>query len=204
MVARARMPATLLLAVAATYLMFRLMHLLLALTGPNLDAPEETRRIEIVPDLVRTPPEVRRRKLPNRQRPMPPPPMKTRTPLNVADPDDPSLQVAPTLKPGISMDALLVGGDLAEGPASAKVRVEPIYPAKALQDEIEGWVLLRFDIAPTGSTSNVKVIRSSPSGIFNIVAKNAVLKWKYKPLVENGEPLWTRDVYVRLVFELPE
>ena len=82
------------------------------------------------------------------------------------------------------------------------VRIEPQYPQKAAMQGIEGWVRLQFDISPSGSVTNVQVLDAKPRNTFNRAAVRALLKWKYKPLVEDGKPVEQKNLRVQLDFTL--
>ncbi len=59
-------------------------------------------------------------------------------------------------------------------------RVEPEYPWQAAQDNMSGAVLLKFDIRPNGQTTNITVVKSKPSGVFDNVAMTALSHWRYE------------------------
>jgi protein TonB len=82
------------------------------------------------------------------------------------------------------------------------VRVAAVYPRRALQRGIEGYVDIEFTVSKLGSVTNPKVIQASPEGIFEQAALDATLKYKYKPRVVNGEPMAVSGVEVRVTFEL--
>ena len=82
------------------------------------------------------------------------------------------------------------------------VRVNPVYPQRAAQRGIEGWVELRFTISKTGSVKDVVVVKARPRGIFDQAAINAVRKYKYNPKVVNGEAVERPGIDLRLEFEL--
>lgn len=82
------------------------------------------------------------------------------------------------------------------------VRVNPIYPERAAQRGIEGWVILEFSIDTEGRTSNARVIGNEPSGIFDSAALRSISKWRYSPRVVDGEPIQVDQVQVRLTFNL--
>lgn len=79
----------------------------------------------------------------------------------------------------------------AEQPVSADilplVRVEPVYPRRAKRRKKEGRVVLSFTITPVGSVSNVRVTEANPPDLFERAARRALLKWKFKPKIVDGE-----------------
>ncbi|MBA6253249.1 MULTISPECIES: M56 family metallopeptidase [unclassified Colwellia] len=58
-------------------------------------------------------------------------------------------------------------------------RVNPRYPEQAAKDNIEGSVVLTFDIMTNGAVENVAVINSKPAGVFDQAALKALKQWKY-------------------------
>lgn len=84
------------------------------------------------------------------------------------------------------------------------VRIQPQYPIGARMKGIEGWVILKFNITERGTTSHVKVLQSQPPRVFDQAAVGAVLKWKYRPKIENGKPVVQRGVKINLEFNLEE
>lgn len=82
------------------------------------------------------------------------------------------------------------------------VKVAPMYPARAQSQGIEGWVLLSFTVTEAGTVIDPQVLESQPPGVFDEAAKKAVLKFKYKPRVENGRPTAVPNVQHLIRFEL--
>ena len=76
------------------------------------------------------------------------------------------------------------------------------YPSIALEKSLEGYVDVIFDITPTGSTTNVRVLAAEPARVFNRNAVKAVKKWKYRPQVEDGVAVAVTGVVARVHFEL--
>lgn len=58
-------------------------------------------------------------------------------------------------------------------------REAPVYPKEAYTNNVQGWVELEFDINTDGSVKNAEVIESSPDGVFDQAALNAIKKWRY-------------------------
>ncbi|MDB5985875.1 MAG: energy transducer TonB [Nevskia sp.] len=82
------------------------------------------------------------------------------------------------------------------------VKVAPLYPESAASRGIEGYVLLEFTVTETGATADPVVIESQPTGTFDEAAKKAVLKFKYKPRIENGKPMRVEHVRHVITFKL--
>ena len=82
------------------------------------------------------------------------------------------------------------------------VKVEPVYPQRAQERGIEGYVLLSFTVSPTGAVIDPVVIESQPKGVFDNAATRAVLRFKYKPRVENGKPIAVTNVQHLLTFAI--
>ena len=69
-----------------------------------------------------------------------------------------------------------------------KIRnVEPLYPAEAFQEGLEGVVVLEVVVGTTGLVADVRVRRSAPR--FDAAAIAAVKQWQYVPTVLGGTPV---------------
>jgi protein TonB len=79
-------------------------------------------------------------------------------------------------------------------------RVQPIYPAQAMQMRIEGTVELQANISKTGSITGIKQL--SGQAILGRAAIDAVKQWKYKPYYLNGEPIEIQT-QITVNFKLP-
>jgi TonB family protein len=78
-----------------------------------------------------------------------------------------------------------VGGDIKE-PRKIK-DVRPVYPDDALAARIQGVVILEAVIAPSGSVSDARVLRSVPG--LDQAAVDAVRQWEFTPTLLNGVPV---------------
>jgi protein TonB len=65
-------------------------------------------------------------------------------------------------------------------------RVDPDYPAQALQQRAEGPIVLQAWIGKDGSVRDLKLLR----GYFVLgrAAFDAVRQWRFKPYSQNGRP----------------
>jgi periplasmic protein TonB len=68
-------------------------------------------------------------------------------------------------------------------------RVPPLYPREAIKKGLSGTVLMIVWVTSTGSAEQVCVVESSPQGVFDAAAAQAVAKWKFKKKVVEGVPM---------------
>ena len=66
-------------------------------------------------------------------------------------------------------------------------RVEPIYPDVAAMAQLTGLVILEATVNTDGCVDSVKVLRSRHP-LLDKAAKDALMQWRYSPLVLNGTP----------------
>ncbi len=71
-------------------------------------------------------------------------------------------------------------------------RIPPRYPYRAARKKIEGWVKVSFVITVQGTVQDAVVVDAKPKGIFDKAALQAILKWRFKPRINNGKPVATR------------
>ncbi len=94
-------------------------------------------------------------------------------------------------------------GGLSDGPYLPLVKVQPVYPRRALARGIEGYAIIEFDVRSDGGVVNPRVIDSSHA-VFDAPAKEAATKFRYKPMVRGGEPVPVYGVQNRFTFQLGE
>jgi protein TonB len=92
----------------------------------------------------------------------------------------------------------------ADGDYLPIVKVAPVYPSRAIDREIEGYVIVEFTVTKTGAVRDPKVVEYHPSTIFNRAALAAALKFKYKPRIVNGEPIEVHGVLNKITFQLED
>jgi protein TonB len=81
------------------------------------------------------------------------------------------------------------------------VRVEPQFPREAIMKGIDrGWVRSSFDLKADGTVTNVRIVDSSPREIFDMAARRAILKWKYRPKIVDGKTVLRKGLKVQLDF----
>ena len=78
-------------------------------------------------------------------------------------------------------------------------KVEPIYPNRALEQLVSGWVELQFTVASDGTVHDVVVVDSSPRVTFDKSAIAALRRWRYTPVTRDGIAVPQR-AHVRMRF----
>lgn len=81
-------------------------------------------------------------------------------------------------------------------------RVTPNYPRTELNRGIEGWVILSVVVDEKGNVKEPIVIDSSGRRNFEIKAKNAVKRMKYKPAMLNGKAIESSDNKLKISFAI--
>lgn len=78
---------------------------------------------------------------------------------------------------------------IATGVAEANLirKVMPVYPALAKSARVQGTVEFTAIISKEGTIENLKLVRGHP--LLVQAAKDAVLQWRYRPTLLNGEPV---------------
>ena len=66
-------------------------------------------------------------------------------------------------------------------------KVQPQYPPLAKSARVQGTVEFTAVISKEGKIENLKLVRGHP--LLVNAAKEAVLQWRYKPTMLNGEPV---------------
>ena len=81
-------------------------------------------------------------------------------------------------------------------------QVPPQYPRRAAERGIEGCVVLKYVVTEVGSVRDPQVVQSIPKGIFDRAAIRAALRYKYKPLIRDGNAVEVEGVTQRITFVL--
>lgn len=71
--------------------------------------------------------------------------------------------------------------------------VAPEYPRGAERRKIEGYVVLEYTISASGDVQDVKVVESTPEGIFEDAAAEAVAQWKFE---KTGSPVTNKQTKI--------
>lgn len=116
----------------------------------------------------------------------------------ITSPQKPTFLASPSTRPAAKPVAKPGNGESNSKGVSSGValisRVKPVYPARATSRHIEGWVKIEFTVTPSGTVSGPSVVSASPSGIFDSAALDAIMRWRFKPKMVNGQAVAQRAV----------
>lgn len=101
----------------------------------------------------------------------------------------------------VNPEPLVLGGEGTEGvtPPTRIEAVQPDYPARAREAQVEGRVILQAVVGVDGSLSDIQVLRAEPTGMgFEEAALDAARSWRYEGV---GVPV---GVNLVMNFELPD
>ncbi|WP_394150824.1 TonB family protein [Vibrio maritimus] len=178
--------------------------------GPK-SKPDEKPRLSY--DLVMVEPDSETAR---RQRTLPEPPKMPSTPPSAAvveqssqvssvqtpsTPQLPNISVSTSVA-GVSLNAPTVP-DIGQNQQVMPLhRKEPRYPRRALQRNIQGYVVMSFTIDERGRPTDIEVVEANPKRMFEREAMVALKQWKYQPMVVNGEATPRVGQTVKLEFKL--
>ncbi len=73
------------------------------------------------------------------------------------------------------------------------VRSSPtVYPQRALEDLVSGWVELEFTVGRDGAVKDITVVNAEPRRTFDNAALTALRRYRYQPVVRDGETVEQR------------
>ena len=189
------------LAAATTAGLIFLMHFLIAM---NVTEPKEVEDFKVVdihmPDReIKTQYETDQAVKPDD--PLNPPPEMPEMDFDTPDLNPNAINMgAPKLAANLQVGG--IGGFSSDGEYLPIVKVQPVYPRRALQRGIEGYVIVEFVVTKNGSVRDPVVVEAEPEGIFDSVATKAALKFKYKPRVVDGEAIEVPGVRNKISFAI--
>lgn len=85
------------------------------------------------------------------------------------------------------------------GPTKQK---PPVYPRRAEQRGIEGYIVMGFTIAEDGSVRDIEVVDQNPDNTFVRSAMRAVSSMEFPPCVINGQATEQAAVNIKYDFRL--
>ncbi len=188
------------LAIFVTLGLLFLMHMLIF---KDMKAPEEGKDQKIVDFLM---PELQIETRFDTAKPDKPeepdePPPELEMDFDVPDASPDAINMAPpSMAAGLKVAG--IGGFGGDGEFLPIVKVNPVYPRRALSRGIEGWVIVEFTVTKNGSVRDPIVVDAKPQNVFNNAAKKAALKFKYKPRVIDGEPVDVGGVRNKITFAI--
>ena len=121
--------------------------------------------------------------------------------VKLADGITTTVRVALQLRRGSTTVIIKAGGEVtvteAVMPATTRAtpagiisRVDPPYPAEAMQQGIEAVVMMETQVDAAGNVSAVRIIKGHP--MFDEAAMSAVRQWRFRPAQLNGQPRQSR------------
>ena len=74
-------------------------------------------------------------------------------------------------------------------------RIAAQYPERARRKGVTGYVVFNILISETGAVENIRILESSPSGVFEESAKAALKQWVFEPAIYQGKKVrvWAKQ-----------
>ncbi|SDI82785.1 outer membrane transport energization protein TonB [Ferrimonas sediminum] len=194
------------IALGVTAALFSLMAWMVGGNGPLPAASAARDPISIT--MVERPQRLERRQ---RTLPEPPPPLPPLPTASVADNASAPARPQPPSLPPLALsdiDTMAVsmpgkpGFAQSDSQAMPLYRVEPAYPPRAKRMRAEGFVVMKFTIAPDGRPTEITVMESQPVRLFDRAAVKALARWKYQPKRVDGKAVPQPGQTLKLEFRL--
>lgn len=77
-------------------------------------------------------------------------------------------------------------------PLLVTVRIPPMYPHRAKNRQIEGWVRVAFTVREDGSVGDIDIVEGHPENVFDASVLRAVSGWRFRPGTIAGVPVKAR------------
>lgn len=188
-------------ALVVVFSLFWVMQYLIASADRTLDEDDAGHLLEFVrikQDEAITPRKLKPKKPPPPEEPPPEPPPPA---LDNITPEAQAVAVtAVSINTRIDLSASGFGLSPSDGDYLPIVKVQPMYPRRALSRGIEGYVIVMFTVTRQGTTRDHVIVESKPRGIFDRAALRAATKFKYKPRVVDGQPIEVPGVQNKITF----
>lgn len=110
---------------------------------------------------------------------------QTLTQVSLNEPEPALFQIPSEYKLVNVQHAVQISGKIAE--ANLIAHVDPTYPSLAKAARVQGTVEFTATIESDGIIKNLQLVRGHP--LLDNAAKEALLQWKYRPTLLNGEPV---------------
>lgn len=105
----------------------------------------------------------------------------------------------------LAASAMLAGcGHLETQNAELVKEVAPTYPEMARREGVEGRVILEYTISEEGFPVDVRIVESTPPGVFDAVAINALSKWRYIPARKLGDRVKIPEAEAVFTFKITD
>ena len=206
MAALLRILLSLALAAGITFGLLFTMQYLIATADRSLDEDAAGHMVDFV--RVKRDEQIKRKQRKPEKPPQPktPPPEPPPPEMDDAAPEAEKLSVAAI---DVDTDINMTSGGISLTPGDAEylpiVKVAAVYPRRAQQRGIEGWVIVEYTVTKQGTTKNIRVIDSEPkSKIFHRSAIKAAAKYKYKPRTVDGKAVEVPGVRTRIIYRLED
>ena len=111
-------------------------------------------------------------------------------------------QVNVVKRPTLAIVLILTGCVPIYHPAFLLESGELTYPEAAKKANIEGWVVVQYDVNLEGRVCNLKVVNADPALMFERVVLEYVSTWRFQPGICNGVPETSEGLISRIELTL--
>ncbi len=89
-----------------------------------------------------------------------------------------------------------------QGEFKPRSQVAPVYPRRAIERGIQGYIVMGFTINREGTTEDIVVVEADPETTFIRSATQAVEELAFPPCLQNGQAVRQANVSIKFDFNL--
>lgn len=191
-------------AAAVTFGLLVLMYSLIATEEVSLDESGSRKIADISMPNTEIKANVKEVKPDKPEEPEEPPPEVEQPEMEDLAVDSESVNIAvPAAKGDINISSGM-GLGASDGEYLPIVKVAPVYPRRAQSRGIEGYCTVEYTVTKAGTVKDPQPVDCQPKGVFERASVKAALKFKYKPRVQDGEPIEVAGVLNRFTYKLEQ
>lgn len=167
---------------------------------PRMSSVEFTKKTKPIQQKKRVKKKVKKRKLKRASRPVPPPMLNSSisgVEVNIPQLDldtDFDRGMGKMLNENLANDMIMTSDAVDNAPEPTQA-VAPEYPRKERALGITGFVTFNLLIDEQGNVKRAQILNSDPTGVFDQVAFEAIMQWKFRPGMYQGRAVkvWAKQ-----------
>jgi TonB family protein len=77
------------------------------------------------------------------------------------------------------------------------------YPPSAIANDLVGTTAMEFSVGPDGTATGLRLVFSSPGGVFDRITESAIARFEFTPARNGGRTRACSGEFQRVLWQLP-